>query len=321
MSDRKRWVLPACLLALLAAGPGAKAQEKCGTLVNTLGNFSTSTEMPVAGVGGLSAARYQAIGPRIILSEPTVISEIGALALSPLPMLVQVRRASNGVPDPTEVIASYLLPHRRPPAFRYESLNPNLLLPAGTYFVLYLAQPNFYTEGGGYEGALAQTYGPTLRAESFPAGSLNTVTGESRFSEGEVGAVRVLGCKPSDSAKPSGAGTPQIMPPAPRAPAEPQPTPRFWGFEVVTGAPVTIARQASGVATAYCPGGRTVTGGGFLTGVPAGSSASPERMNVYTSSLSGATGWSVGGFNGSTGTPRQNKDLTLTAYAVCAPAQ
>jgi hypothetical protein len=204
MSGRNRLALTSCLLALLAAAPGAKAQERCEALVDTLGTFSPSTEMPQAGVGGLSAARHQAIGPRLTLAEPTLISEVGAIASSPLPMLVQIRRSSDGAPDATEVVASYFLSHQRATGFKYESVSPNLLLPAGTYFVLFLAQPNFYTEQGGFEGALAQTFGVERHAESFAAGSLNTATGRSTFSEAETGAVRVLGCKPADSKETQG---------------------------------------------------------------------------------------------------------------------
>jgi hypothetical protein len=249
-------------------------------------------------VGGLTAARYQAIGPRVTLSEPTVISEIGAIAFSPLALMVQIRRSSNGVPDPSGVIASYFLSHRQPAAFRYESVSPNLLLPAGTYFVLFVSQPNFYTDSGGLEGALAQTRG-AQRATSFAAGSLNTVTGESRFSETETGAVRVLGCKlPGATALQGSSG--------------------LSGYQVITGAPVAIVKQASASASATCPNGKSVIGGGFRTEVPDGSSASPTLLNVYSSNVSGTSAWSVSGFNGSTGKPNQNKNLNLAAYAICA---
>ncbi len=318
MPDRHSRILAACLLAVFSTGPGAKAQERCETLVNTLGTFSTSAEFSLGGVGGLSVARYQSVGPRLILDEPKVISEIGAIAFSPLPLIVQVRPSLNDAPDPSKVIASYLLSHRQPPAFRYESVSPNLLLPAGTYFVLFVSQPNLYTEAGGMEGAISQTRG-AQRASSFAAGSLNTVTGESRFSEAETAAVRVLGCRPPgpEPKRPDGTQGPRSL----EEPAKIQVLPNLSGYRVLTGAPVTVAEQTGGVATATCASGKSVLGGGFQTSTPAGSSASPTLMNVYSSGVSGASAWSVSGFNGSTKMPSQSNKLTLTAYAICAFVQ
>ena len=312
MSDLRRLCLAACVLCALACGWRVEAQEKYETLVNTLGTFPISFEAPLPGIGGLTAAQFQAIGPRLVLDEPKVISEIGAIVFSPLPMLVQVRPADpNGGPDPTAVIASYLLSHRQPPAFRYESVRPNLLLPPGTYFVLFLSQPNFYPPNGRMDGALAQTRGDAFLAESFPAGSLNMETGESVFSKGEIAAVRVLAIKAE------GAASTQAAP----ANRDWQVEQKSSGYLVITGVPVRVNAGASGTATATCPAGTNMTGGGFGTDVPPGSSASPAQMNVHSSGVSRASAWSVSGSNGAPGTPGQNRDLTLSAYAVCAPAQ
>ena len=80
-------------------------------------------------------------------------------------------------------------------------------------------------------------------------------------------------------------------------------------------APVTLPKQVTGTATATCPAGRSVVGGGFTTTVPSGSNAKPAQMQVSNSSPSTSAAWSV------TGTNSGNGNLVLTAYAMCAAVQ
>jgi hypothetical protein len=85
---------------------------------------------------------------------------------------------------------------------------------------------------------------------------------------------------------------------------------------LITGTPVIIQKQSSGTAVATCTNGKKILGGGYMTGVPQGSSSSPEMMTVFTSFADSLLSWSVKGFNNSNG--GQDRSLTLTAYAVCA---
>lgn len=190
-------LLATCLLIAVICGSNAGAQQNCEPLINTLGTFSTSSQFSVLGSGALSVTDFQAIGPRLILTRPMVITEIGAIANSTLPLIVQIRPSLDGAPDPSVVLASFPLSiDGDPTVFSYEFVEPNLILSTGTYFALFVPQP-------GDSGAILQTH-PPFQAEPFPAGVLNIITGESRFSEGEVGAVRILGCE-------------QIGPPATKA--------------------------------------------------------------------------------------------------------
>ena len=80
---------------------------------------------------------------------------------------------------------------------------------------------------------------------------------------------------------------------------------------------MTLSKQASGTAAAVCPAGLQVIGGGFNTTVPAGSTATPNLMQVFSSAPSGTTAWTVSATNGT----NKTADLTITAYAICAVVQ
>jgi hypothetical protein len=90
-------------------------------------------------------------------------------------------------------------------------------------------------------------------------------------------------------------------------------------LQYVTGIPLTLLKLATGTATATCPAGRNVIGGGYTTTVPSGSSAAQAFMQVFSSAYSGTTIWSVSGTNASVG--NGNLNLVLTAYAICAIVQ
>jgi hypothetical protein len=163
------------------------SEQNCLVLANSIGTFSDSAQYSQAGSGWLGITFFQNVGPRITLSKPTFIREIGAIANSTLPLLVQIRPSLNGAPNPTEIIETYSLSFDNDPSsFSYESAQPNVLLPAGTYFVLFVTQ-------SGDEGGLLQTH-PPFTANSFTAGIFDPVTGASHLSE-ETGAVYISGCE------------------------------------------------------------------------------------------------------------------------------
>jgi uncharacterized low-complexity protein len=73
--------------------------------------------------------------------------------------------------------------------------------------------------------------------------------------------------------------------------------------QIVTGSQVTLHPGQNGAATAECPSGTTVTGGGSILG------SADVRLSLNYPS--GASTWRVAGFNES------NVDLALIAVAVC----
>ena len=90
------------------------------------------------------------------------------------------------------------------------------------------------------------------------------------------------------------------------------------GLQYITGNPLLLLKQTTGTATASCPAGLNVISGGFTTTVPAGSSASPFAMQVFSSVFGGVNAWSVTGANNSNS---NSATLLLTAFAVCALVQ
>ncbi len=126
--------------------------------------------------------------------------------------------------------------------------------------------------------------------------------------QGETGATG-----PQGPAGPVGATGPQ----GPAGPQGPQGIPGMSGLQQIMGTPSTILKSTSGSATAGCPAGKSVIGGGFTTSVPAGSSALPVFMQVDSSFYDSILMlWSVSGTNAASG--GGNRSLVLTAYAVCA---
>jgi hypothetical protein len=85
--------------------------------------------------------------------------------------------------------------------------------------------------------------------------------------------------------------------------------------QYVTGSPLTLAKHVAGTATAVCPAGKSIIGGGFTSTAPSGSNDDPGLMRVYSSAVSNPTTWSVSALNDASG------NLILTAYAICAYVQ
>jgi hypothetical protein len=103
-----------------------------------------------------------------------------------------------------------------------------------------------------------------------------------------------------------------------QGPAGPQGPPGLSGMQYITGSPLLLLKQTTGTATAACPAGLNIISGGFTTTVPAGSSASPFAMRIFSSVFSGVNAWSVTGTNDSN---PNSATLLLTAFAVCALVQ
>ncbi|MDX6303544.1 MAG: hypothetical protein QOI77_513, partial [Blastocatellia bacterium] len=123
---------------------------------------------------------------------------------------------------------------------------------------------------------------------------------------------------PAGPAGPPGPQGPQGPqgPAGPMGPQGPQGAPGISGLQYVSGAPLTLAKQTSGMATVTCPIGLKIIGGGYTTTVPVGSGANSAFMQVFSSANSGSTVWSVSAANAAFG--NGNQSLTLTARAMCA---
>jgi hypothetical protein len=145
------------------------------------------------------------VGPEIILTQPTTITEIGGFLNncgsidrgSPqcpgtLPFTVQIRRSTNGIPDPATVLASFALSHDDDPlVVSYESVAPNLTLEAGSYFALFASQGS---DAGFLLDNAIDPFNYQAGATTF--GFFNPGTGTSSAGAGQ-GAVRVLGAPAS----------------------------------------------------------------------------------------------------------------------------
>ena len=184
------------LTAAVAAGgatPASAAQSV--TLVDTLGAASPTTTFSVFGSGGWVVSANEILGPKFTLAQPTVITEIGGFLStgffgeSTLPLVVEIRPSVGDAPDLGSVLGTFALSSdNQPLVISYESTSPNIVLPAGEYFALFAAQ-----DGGG--GIMLQTASIpfTYRAGLSPFGFVNVLTGATRASPGEYGAVRILG--------------------------------------------------------------------------------------------------------------------------------
>jgi hypothetical protein len=120
---------------------------------------------------------------------------------------------------------------------------------------------------------------------------------------------------------PDCAGSPGPQgPPGPAGPqGGPQGIPGISGLQYITGPFVHIGKSSTDTATASCPAGKKVIGGGYTTTVPNPSSASPSALQIFSSGPSGTSAWSVSATNTSSGAG--NLGLRLTAYAICAVVQ
>jgi hypothetical protein len=170
-------------------------------VVNTLGAAGPTTTFSVFGAGGQPISGSHLAGPKFELSQPAVITEIGAFVNNcgtivgdeprcpgTRPFTVQIRASLNGVPDPSSVLATLVLSHDDDPlVVSYESVSPNLSLGAGTYFALFAAQG---ADAGFLAGFASSPF--AYLAGSTTLGFLDPGTGTSFASE-QFAAVRILG--------------------------------------------------------------------------------------------------------------------------------
>lgn len=142
-------MLLASTVSIAQAGAAGSA-----IVVDTLAPATTATTFSVFGTGGTVISRTQEVGPEFVLTQPTVVTEIGAFmnncgetheftAFCPdaTAFVVDLHPARSGVPDPAVVLASFVLSDDRDPlVVSYESAHPHLRLPAGTYYAIFRPQ-------------------------------------------------------------------------------------------------------------------------------------------------------------------------------------
>ena len=113
-----------------------------------LNGLNTST--PVSGGwAGYTVAPEQWIGPRFTLPEQTRITEIGGFVFGRLPFVVSILPQINGLPDISTTLATLTLSNNFPTGtMAFESVSPNLLLGAGTYYAIFKPPTQELGQGG-----------------------------------------------------------------------------------------------------------------------------------------------------------------------------
>lgn len=104
---------------LMLAGVGHASASGAVSIVDSLGIATTDTQFSLSGHTGLAVIDFQFVGPQFILTQPTTITEIGGflnncqgvigISCSTAPLIVEIRPSTNGVPDPSTVLASFVL--------------------------------------------------------------------------------------------------------------------------------------------------------------------------------------------------------------------
>lgn len=205
----KRAFVMAALVALLSSGAGSIGvaplwASDTFTIVDTLGAATPTTKFDRPGSGGLTISAFQQGGPQFTLTQQTVITEIGGFIAdggSPgtAPVVVQIRPSVNGSPDPSTVLATFVLSSDNDPSLiSYEFTTPDRTLEAGSYFALF-AEP---------AGSLADHYllanasSPFTYTAGVP--TLGALCGGSpcTVSPSLPAAVRILGRFGADTTPP-----------------------------------------------------------------------------------------------------------------------
>lgn len=196
-------LLAAFLAAVVLAAPLSATASPTGTttILDTLDPATPTTTFSVFGSGGPTIFENQFAGPQFTLAAPTLITEVGGfvnncasifmgIPLCPqtLPLTVQIRPSSGGVPDVAVIIGSFALSHDNDPLVAsYESTAPNVVLPPGTYFAVFAPQE----ADAGYLLGLAQdpfSYTPALTTVGF----VHALSGVAASGAQSI-AVRILG--------------------------------------------------------------------------------------------------------------------------------
>lgn len=183
-------------LALLVGMGIAHPSGKASTIVDSLGQATTSTQFSVFGSGGLLLHGQQLVGPRFTLNNRTMITEVGGFISSAktislgiaepntLPHTIQFHPSINGLPDMLNTLATFELSDDGAPLIiGYESATPNIILGPGTYFAL------FGSRGEDSGILLESSFGPPrYQGESVMIGVSVPLLVEERHA-----AVRILG--------------------------------------------------------------------------------------------------------------------------------
>jgi len=170
------------------------------TIVDTLGAATPSTQFNLAGSGGQAVTSFQLVGPKFVLTQSTMITEIGAFVTycellggvvncpSTQPISVQIRPANNGQPDTNIILATYILSQKHDPQFfSYEAARVHLKLEPGTYFAIFAPQ------GDGAAGLLSSASDPfAYQAGSAEFGWVFPSEGTTAVTQLNL-AVRILG--------------------------------------------------------------------------------------------------------------------------------
>ena len=167
------------------------------TIVDSLGVATPTTTFEAPGSSGVGVAPTQLIGPQFTLAQDTVITEIGAFlnhnclpnpCPGAAPFAVQIRPATGGTPDPSIVLATFVLSNDGDPLIvSYESVAPNLTLPSGNYFALFVPQD---AVDGSLIGGASSPF--NYQAELVTLGFLDPSSGTTGVTD-SFAAVRVLG--------------------------------------------------------------------------------------------------------------------------------
>jgi hypothetical protein len=192
-------VLVAVTLSMASVLLGPAAQAVDTAILDTLGAATPDTTFGVFGSGGMVIASSQLVGPRFMVNEDTVITEIGAFLNNcasigggvpqcpdALPLTVQIRPSVAGLPDPSTVLATLVLSHDDDPLLvSYESVSPNLKLGPGEYFALFAPQQE---QDVGFLLASTNEY----LAGIITMGFLDPMSGNASASD-QFAAVRIVG--------------------------------------------------------------------------------------------------------------------------------
>jgi hypothetical protein len=170
MNRYKRVSLLCCGLSLLglaghASIPAISAQGFSNQVPSPVSALVDGMQVSPSGSGGVSILTTQYQGPQFTLTQITMITEVGAFmnhfGPGTQPFRVVIVRSTNGVPDFSSVLGSFLLTSDRDlTKISYESAVMNLVLKPGSYFALFAPQ-------GNDEGFILNSSG------SFLAGLLN----------------------------------------------------------------------------------------------------------------------------------------------------
>src|SRR3954453_11071374 len=187
------------ICALIAASAPAAIARAQVTVVDGLNGRDPSASLAVFGTGGISISPSEHSGPEFVLTTPTSITEIGAFVNNcgtidagvptcpnRSPLIVEIRPANAGRPDPHVLIASFPLTDDGDPLLvSYESVHPNVSLPAGSYFALFA--PANAADAGFILGATNDYHASRLDAGTVAPGASAT------FIPGAFLAVRIAG--------------------------------------------------------------------------------------------------------------------------------